>query len=307
MPTVRAIWRGRWPLIAAFTAAGVAFTILAIGVAGVHRPGIPRRLVGELALETKGVRRVTPRLSISPDEPSCTGPESGSACAVSATAPPLSEEITSIGVRASRAMRTSGDPDALHAAALIDLLYDDKPGKSLQRSISTLQTAVRLANRPAPVLADLAAAYLIRAERAHTPRDLLAAIEAAEEALEREPANRAALFNRALALQRFGLVEVAETTWRDYLMMDSVSAWAGEARRNMRQANEDLMGAPRLPSSAAADRAYVAADPQGARMLGWCGILGGWADATLKGDTTAAEEHLRRAGVAPRRGRHFGR
>ncbi|HEV2148208.1 MAG TPA: CHAT domain-containing protein [Longimicrobiaceae bacterium] len=153
------------------------------------------------------------------------------------------------------------------------------------------------ADRPGAVLADLAAAYLVRAERARTPRDLLAAIEAAEEALEREPRNPAALFNRALALQRFGLVEEAEFGWRSYLAVDSMSGWAGEAKRNLRELlTVDPPPPPPGPDAPESDyAAYSAADPQGARVLGWCRVLDRWAGATLAGNTARAEEHLRRA------------
>lgn len=212
------------------------------------------------------------------------------------------EHLSEISTRAAQSTRLGADPDAMRAAALIDLLYEPGPGKSLQRSISFLQAAARLTSRRSEVLADLAAAYLVRAERAGTPRDLLAATEAAEEALEREPRNPAALFNRALALQRFGLVEEAARGWREYLAVDSASTWADEARRNLR----DVLAVhapppPPSPSAAAADHAaYAAADPQGARELGWCSVLGAWAREALAGHPAGAEWQLRRAEVLGR-------
>ena len=185
----------------------------------------------------------------------------------------------------------------MHAAALIDLLYGSDAGKSLQRAISSVQTAARLADRPAPMLADLAAAYLVRAERDNTPRDLLAAIEAAEEALEWEPRNRVALYNLALALQRFGLVEEAAQAWRSYLAVDAGSAWATSARQQLRVALAiDAPPPPPAPyAPVAAYEAYAAADPQGGRELGWCRVLGAWAEASLAGDAGGASAHLRRA------------
>ncbi|HEX2205896.1 MAG TPA: hypothetical protein VHG91_21455, partial [Longimicrobium sp.] len=113
-----------------------------------------------------------------------------------------------------------GQPARLRADALVDLHWDDARGKRLDASISSLRRTAELAERPAPVLADLAAALIVRAERAQSPRDLLEAYEAAERALEREPGNEAALFNRALALDRFGLVDETARAWRAYLAAD---------------------------------------------------------------------------------------
>jgi CHAT domain-containing protein len=185
----------------------------------------------------------------------------------------------------------------MHAAALIDLLFENAAGKSLQRSISSLQMAERLADRPAPVLADLAAAYLVRAERNGAPRDLAAAIEAAEQALEREPGSLAARYNLALALERLDLLGEAAQEWRNYLAADGTSGWADEARRHLDQVltapTEHTPPAANAPLQAYA--AYAAAEPQRARELGWCRTLGAWAGAALEGDAAGAEGHLRRA------------
>jgi CHAT domain-containing protein len=277
---------------------GVVCAITATAVAGTRSREAPRGLLRELAREMHLAPSLTPRLSISPDNRRCT-PDAGSrpGCAPSATAPRRSDRIAGIAARASHAIRERDDPDALHAAALIDLLYESGAGKSLQRTISSLQTAARLAEQPAPALADVAAAYLVRAERARMPRDLLAAIEAAEEALQREPANHAALFNLALAMERFGLIEEAGDGWREYLRSDSTSGWAHQAQRHL----TELLAMPTEPAAPAADAplsayaAYAAAEPQRARELGWCRILGAWADAELAGDAMGAAEHLRRA------------
>jgi len=192
--------------------------------------------------------------------------------------------------------RQGGDAEATHALALIDLLSAAGEGKPLERAISSLQSTANTADRPAPVLADLAAAYLVRAERAGAPRDLLAAIEASEEALAREPRNQAALFNRAFALQRFGLAEVAAEAWDEYLAADPVSEWAGRARRYRGAALSGM--APPAPAPAApaeAYQAYAAADPQNARSLAFCSLLGAWGDAVLAADAPAAEARLARA------------
>lgn len=269
-----------------------------------------RGLVAELAREAASLPANEPRLSISSGVRPCTAVPRASAlwgaCVPAEAGGIRSTRVQDIGVRAAAGIAANADPGAMHAAALIDLLYDAAEGKTLQRSISFLQTASRLTDRPAPVLADLAAAYLVRAERARTPRDLLAAIEAAEQALEYEPRNPAALFNRALALHRFGLVEEAARDWGRYLAVDSSSAWAHAARRRLGEAVgvPAAAAAPGPQAPAAAYEAYAAAEPQGARVLGMCQLLGAWGQARLAGDAPAAEAHLRRAEIL---GRALGR
>jgi len=85
--------------------------------------------------------------------------------------------------RASRAVIGKVDPDALHAAALVDLLWTDEKGIALERSIKYLMAASTLAPQRAAVFTDLAAAYLVRASRDDSPRDLLYAVDAADRAL----------------------------------------------------------------------------------------------------------------------------
>lgn len=277
---------------------GVICAVAGSALARAHSREAPPGLLGELAHEMHAAPRITPRLSISPDDGPCTvAAGSPDGCGSSAMTRVRSARIARIGERASRAIREDAGPDALHTTALIDLLYETHAGKSLQRTISSLRTAARLSPRPALPLADAAAAYLVRAERAGTPRDLLAAIEVAAEALEHEPGNHAALYNLALALERFGLVEEAADAWRDYLAADAASKWAAEARRHLKQVlavrTEPAPPVPNAPL--AAYHAYAAAEPQRGRELGWCRVLGAWADAALGGDQALAEAQLRRA------------
>lgn len=188
---------------------------------------------------------------------------------------------------------------ALHTLALVDLVTHDPRGKALDRAISNLRRAAEIAAPPAPVLADLAAALVIRAEHTQAPRDLLEAYETAEQALRREPRNLAALYNRALALDRLGLVDEAARDWQAYLAVDSISPWADEAGRRRRAALAMRLPSPppdtisRLP----AYLEYAAADPQGARELGMSHLLAEWGDAVEAGDAAAAGDRLRRAAV----------
>lgn len=156
----------------------------------------------------------------------------------------------------------SGDgPEKLHILALIDLLTVSDSGNSLDRAISSLQTGARVSERPAPLLADLAGAYLMRAERAHAPRDLLLAIESAEAALDLDPVNRVARFNRALALDRFGLAAEAAREWQGFLGVDSMSPVAERVRERLQTASRIAEGraaaAPDLDAAPAVFAAYA--------------------------------------------------
>src|SRR5262249_32674542 len=142
-----------------------------------------------------------------------------------------SSAMLDVAQRASALIQANADPDALHAAALIDLVWGGEGGIPLERSVSYLRAASRLAERRAAVYADLAAALMVRAERHQTPGDLVEAIEMTDVALELEPQNEAARFNLALGLDRLGLDGQAQRAWKAFLQVDSTSLWAEEARR----------------------------------------------------------------------------
>jgi tetratricopeptide (TPR) repeat protein len=256
-------------------------------------PETARGMVAELARAVGPAPTVGPRLSIA-REPSECASEAG--CRETGTP---SRRVSDVAGRASRAAMASVAPDALHASALVDLLWADEAGTSLRRSIQYLQTAARLDPRPAPILADLSAAHLVRAERANSPRDLLEAVETAERALQKDPANRAALFNRALGLERFGLMGEAGRSWRAYLAADSTSDWADAARKRLEEVSR-VPVLPKPPSANATDAelaAYAVADPQGARTMGWDHLLGEWGAAVLAGNAAKAADRLHRAEV----------
>ncbi|HEX2094114.1 MAG TPA: hypothetical protein VHG28_17050, partial [Longimicrobiaceae bacterium] len=140
--------------------------------------------------------RVTPRLSISPDH--------RAGAAGRTTLGPTSPEVLAVAKRVNHALADGAGAEALHASALLDLVWGNS-AESAGRVIATLETVQQLAEPSATLLADLSAAYLVRAQRAGTPRDLFASVEAAAAALELEPRNAAARFNLALALHRIGL------------------------------------------------------------------------------------------------------
>jgi CHAT domain-containing protein/tetratricopeptide (TPR) repeat protein len=207
--------------------------------------------------------------------------------------------VVRLAALASRAASASSDPDTLHAIALVDLLWADTAGTSLNRSITYLETAARLSDHPAPVFTDLAAAHLVRAERTQNARDLFEAVEAAESALELEPESPAALFNLGLALDHLGLEGEAKRAWEKFRMTETRSDWAGEAERRRGELREvpDPPKSVSPGSSQAEVEAFVAGSPQDARLFGWDTLLGEWGEAVLARDTVGADARLRLAAM----------
>ncbi|HYR07472.1 MAG TPA: CHAT domain-containing protein, partial [Longimicrobium sp.] len=201
------------------------------------------------------------------------------------------------------AARGGADPldPARYAAALSDVVWADSGGISLDRSISFLESAARLAQEPSVVLADLAGAYLARAEVRQAPEDLFRALDAATRAAEMAPQNAVACFNRALALEYAGAERNAATAWERCAALDGESGWGREARQRARaRAAATVAERPARPSPGGPGSrvdAFVAAEPGAARVYGWGEVLGAWGDAVLRGDSAAARRQLSLAGA----------
>ncbi|HYR11836.1 MAG TPA: CHAT domain-containing protein [Longimicrobium sp.] len=227
------------------------------------------------------------RLSIATAYRPCGDTAAG---APSQCAPPRepSRTVLAAAERASIAAAQGVDPRALHAAGVMDLLWGREGGNSPDRALSLLEAAARLSDDPAPVLADVSAARLLRAERTSSPRDLLLAYEAAAEALERQPGLASALFNRALALDRLGLADEAARAWDECARRASAGGWGAEARRRAREAAK-IPPPPPVPTHPAEADAFAAADPQRALLLGMDRLLGEWGRLHgAEGDSGAA-------------------
>src|SRR5262245_24131985 len=248
-------------------------------------------------------RTIEPRLSITTAYRPCssavptggTVPRADCKAAREDLAP--SSAVLDVAQRASALIGANADPNALHAAALIDLIWAGEGGIPLERSVSYLRTASRLAGRNAAVYADLAAALMVRGERHQTPRDLVEAIEMADVALELEPRNETARFNLALGLERLGLDGQAQRAWKAFLQLDSGSRWANEARQRPPAPAEGPRPSDPPPAggSPAETSAYVEAKPEAAMLFGWDHALGDWGSALMAGDTVRANRALRLA------------
>lgn len=249
-------------------------------------------LLGDLTRETRDLGVSDLRLSVVSGLRPCTPKESG---CVGAPARPSKHALAVIR-RAVEAARAGVDADALHAAGAAILVYSGDAGNSLDQAISYLQSASRLTERPAPVLADLAAAHLKRARATGSAWELYQALEAADRALEHEPSDPAALFNAAAALEGIGDAAGASGGWSRYLMSDSTSGWATEARTR-RSALRQSPSQPRLGRNAspAELRAFAVAFPKEARELGWDQLLREWGAAVLAGDSATARARLNQA------------
>lgn len=118
---------------------------------------------------------------------------------------------------------------ARHRAATAALIAGDP-----NRAIGILEAAAQSASTDAKILSDLAAAYLVRAERTRDTEAASRALAMANRALEIERLMPEALYNRALALQMSGLTEDARLAWQAYLTIDDRSGWADDARARLR-------------------------------------------------------------------------
>jgi CHAT domain-containing protein len=277
----------------------LAAGVLLAGAVGVRllsgAPEGSRSLMGQL-MRARPDRAFAARLSIPTNYQLCTpapdsttsseAPVPREACAQAADAP--------VDLEAFAAALASVDPDSLHASALANVIWWDRSEPSLDAVILLLEKARRLSRRPVPLLVDLSAAHLVRAEQTQNSRDLVRALDAAREALASEPRNPAALFNSALALQAFAVDGEAAKEWDRYLAVDSMSPWANEARRRKRalRSYPTLPGRPMAGASADQVQAYAKGAPQEARELGWNTVLGEWGRAITKGDSRGAAAQL---------------
>src|SRR5215831_17369147 len=109
--------------------------------------------------------------------------------------------------------------------------------------------------RDAGLLVDLGALYYERGLReGGEGNDLLEkAIEHTQKAIEADPKLPEALFNRALCYERMNLFLQAESDWKQYLTLDSDSAWAEEAREHLDKLHERSTRLKKLDQTVQAD------------------------------------------------------
>jgi CHAT domain-containing protein len=180
-----------------------------------------------------------------------------------------------LGAAGDVLQKAEHDPsaDITHAAGVASLLVDD-PAAAIER----LRAAVDKRPEDAGAWSDLAAAHYELGVKLGRASQYPEALAAADRALKLDPRLPDALFNRALVLERLGLVDDARAAWRRYLDVDAASPWANEARRRL----------VALPASANPSSAFeksigtlkpaqlVAQFPQQARAFAEVEMLGRW-------------------------------
>ncbi|MCU1348473.1 MAG: Tetratricopeptide repeat protein, partial [Acidobacteria bacterium] len=187
-------------------------------------------------------------------------------------------------------------------------------GRRLEDVQRTLERCIQARPADARCWSNLAVVRLEAARLDDDPRGAIDAFGAADQAVRLSPALPEALFNRAAALEALHLSQFATRAWGQYLTIDGVSAWAGEARERLaavpRSSQAQLWESEeaRLQKAAASGneatvREIVRAFPEQTRAMAEWDYLSAWAAAVRSGDAARAAERLvlaRRIGAALR-------
>jgi CHAT domain-containing protein len=140
-------------------------------------------------------------------------------------------EVPDVQIAVARlAQRASADRSARTLSALGTAYL---AAGQVPRAVEALEESVALSDAVAFTWSDLAAAYLARSTLPGQAADVPRALDAVERALALEPGLPEGHFNRALALERLGLVQPAMDAWQHYLAIDADSPWATEARERL--------------------------------------------------------------------------
>ncbi|HEX7680615.1 MAG TPA: CHAT domain-containing protein, partial [Thermoanaerobaculia bacterium] len=195
-----------------------------------------------------------------------------------------------------RADRDRG-ADAQHAAGVAMVLIE-KPEDAIPR----LEAAAGKSS-DARTWSDLAAARYAAASQLGRASLYPMALAAADTALRADPKLPEALFNRALILERLGLMDEARQAWQRYLEVDPSSQWATEARARLADLPHSTRRSqfdrerPLLEEAAArgdtgAVHKYVDAHRDRARAYAETEYLGRWGDAFQRNDAAGADRWL---------------
>ncbi|HEX3068716.1 MAG TPA: hypothetical protein VHX14_09065, partial [Thermoanaerobaculia bacterium] len=276
----RSVWAGRRLIATVVVAAGAA-TLLLLAV----RPAANRSIASLVKASGSDVRLLEPRLSgggaWAPFRPANRG--------VARAKPVFASAIEMTLAK----FRDVPAPAARHEEGVAELLA----GHGGQ-ALSSLTLAAEQSSDPA-VWNDLAVVFYEAALRQQAPEHLADALVACDRALSLQPQFPEALFNRAIVIERLGLRDDAREAWSRYLIADSTSEWATEARTHFNalapkdeflvRLNREYDHVRRDPEAAIA---LVRSDPSSARGIGALETLGRWGKAVLRHDDNDAERHL---------------
>ena len=150
---------------------------------------------------------------------------------------------------------TDRPKELLNAEALIDEQLESQPTNPAwlqakaeadmlegryEPAVEGLRRAVELEPHSAALLTDLATAYFQRGLSQDKKDDLGAAYENLSKALESNPNDPIALFNRAIVSEHLFLYRQALDDWNHYLSVDPASQWSQEARRHLDAVQQKL-------------------------------------------------------------------
>jgi tetratricopeptide (TPR) repeat protein len=134
-------------------------------------------------------------------------------------------ERLAVAARLSRLSRAVAGDDSARLAGIANVLAE--------RCDQAVYSFDAVRNRDADDWNDLAAASLCAAIHDAKPDHWLAALAAVDEALAKQPDLLEARFNRAAITHGIGILPVSGKAWKQYLAADSISPWAGVARRRL--------------------------------------------------------------------------
>jgi CHAT domain-containing protein len=246
--TSRKPWIFAWKWLTAPAAVAAACVLLALGIGGVtwyarrDTQGKVEALLAQAATEKRimdirwpGAKWAQPQVILG------NGEESAFA---------KSEALFEAEKIIRKRTVNPNDLDWLRLRAEAEIL-ENKPGAAIE----LLTPASHAESVPVPLMLDLAMAHSQQFLKSHDSRDSVTTINLLTQVLKREPQNRTALFNLAVAYANAGFWDQAASAWDGYLRADPAGDWAEEAKRNRDVARSKihfgLQQLPRLPTGAA--------------------------------------------------------
>jgi Flp pilus assembly protein TadD len=106
-------------------------------------------------------------------------------------------------------------------------------GRDPDAAIATLQHALEQKPDDPGLLADLGAAYALRADGQSRAVDYGYAIDYLNRAIQKKPDSPEAVFNLALVYGKMNSDDLAVSEWQQYLKLDPAGAWRQDAQRHL--------------------------------------------------------------------------
>lgn len=209
---------------------------------------------------------------------------------------PGSRAFTNLALVTERvaAAWAAGVADA-RAVGLAELAWHDGGGRGMDRAVAALTDGLAAAPGHWRLGNDLAAALLARAAARGSRLDALRALDALEGVGATGGGEAAWLFNRALALEKVGLWDMAADAWEAFLGREPDSGWSREAAQRLRRAAEAAGNSASHPDSALvaafdggdgeALAALAARNPRHARELAMARLIPDAVRASARGSS----------------------